>query len=172
MSTPSATARFTIRATTWADMAAVDGLLARTYPKLLKADYPPSVLVTALPIISRAKPELISSGTYYVVEESGVILGAGGWTRDRAHPGLGHIRHVVTDYCAVRRGVGRALMLHCFATARDAGINWMECWATRTAVPFYEAMGFQTIRPIDVTLQGGIVFPSVRMLRPLVDTKD
>ncbi|MEL7165691.1 MAG: GNAT family N-acetyltransferase [Pseudomonadota bacterium] len=169
MSTPSATDDFTIRPTTLADMAAVDALLARTYPKLLKADYPPSVLVTALPIISRARPELITSGTYYVVEDRDVILGAGGWTRDRANPGLGHIRHVVTDDRALRRGIGRALMQHCFDVARAAGITWMECWATRTAVPFYEAVGFQTVRPIDVTLQGGIVFPSIRMLRPLVD---
>ena len=40
------------------DMAAVDALLARSYPRLLKPDYPPSVLVTALPLISRAQPAL------------------------------------------------------------------------------------------------------------------
>ncbi|MEL7154607.1 MAG: GNAT family N-acetyltransferase, partial [Pseudomonadota bacterium] len=72
-----------VRPSTKADMAAVDVLLARTYPKLLKADYPPSVLVTALPIISRARPELLVCGTYYVADEDGEVIGAGGWTRDR-----------------------------------------------------------------------------------------
>ncbi|MEO0865606.1 MAG: hypothetical protein AAFY39_13690, partial [Pseudomonadota bacterium] len=63
-----------IRPSTKADMAAVDALLARTYPKLLKADYPPSVLVTALPVISRARPELLVCGTYYVADQDSVIL--------------------------------------------------------------------------------------------------
>lgn len=156
-----------IRPSTRADLAAVDALLARTYPKLLKADYPPSVLVTALPIISRARPELLVCGTYYVVEEDGAIVGAGGWTRDRKRAGVGHIRHVVTDDRALRRGVGRALMQHCFDVARGARVKRMECWATRTAEPFYAAVGFRSLGPMDVTLAGGIVFPSIRMMRDL-----
>ncbi|MEM8654349.1 MAG: GNAT family N-acetyltransferase [Pseudomonadota bacterium] len=156
-----------VRPTTKADMAAVDALLARTYPKLLKADYPPSVLVTALPLISRAQPALLVCGTYYAVEEDGAILGAGGWTRDRKDVRLGHIRHVVTDDRALRRGVGRRLMARCFDDARAAHVNRMECWATRTAVPFYTAVGFEEIGPIDVPLADGITFPSVRMMREL-----
>ncbi|MEL6618692.1 MAG: GNAT family N-acetyltransferase [Pseudomonadota bacterium] len=156
-----------IRPSTKADMAAVDALLARTYPKLLKADYPPSVLVTALPVISRARPELLVCGTYYVADQDSVILGAGGWTRDKKDRSLGHIRHVVTDDRALRRGVGRALMARSFEDARAAGISRMECWATLTAEPFYHAVGFETLGPMDVTLQGGIVFPSLRMMRDL-----
>ncbi|APX10945.1 GNAT family N-acetyltransferase [Tateyamaria omphalii] len=156
-----------VRPTTKADMAAVDALLARSYPKLLKADYPPSVLVTALPIISRAQPELLVCGTYYVVEEEGAVLGAGGWTPDRRVRGLGHVRHLVTDDRALRRGVGRRLMEHCFAVATAHGVLQMECWATRTAVPFYKAVGFRDVGLIDVPLAGGISFPSVRMMRDL-----
>ena len=78
-----------IRPTTAADLAAVDALLARSYPKLLKADYPPSVLVTALPVIARAQPKLITCGTYYVVEEDGQILGAGGLDAGQGRDGSG-----------------------------------------------------------------------------------
>ncbi|MEL6808589.1 MAG: GNAT family N-acetyltransferase [Pseudomonadota bacterium] len=156
-----------IRPSTKDDMAAVDALLARTYPKLLKADYPPSVLVTALPIISRARPELLVCGTYYVAEEDGEIRGAGGWTRDPKDKCLGHIRHVVSDDRKLRHGVGRALMEHSFAVARAAGVTRMECWATRTAVRFYEAVGFSKVGLIDVPLGDGIVFPSIRMMRDL-----
>jgi hypothetical protein len=46
---------FQIRATTKRDIAAVDALLARAYPRLLKGDYPPSTLVMAVPLISRAQ---------------------------------------------------------------------------------------------------------------------
>ena len=62
-----------LRVATPADLAAVDALLARSYPRLLAADYPPSVLVTALPLISRARPELLASGTYYVVEDGDIL---------------------------------------------------------------------------------------------------
>lgn len=156
-----------IRPTTQADLAAVDALLARSYPKLLKADYPPSVLVTALPIIARARPELLTCGTYYVVDDAGGILGAGGWTTDRSIPALGHIRHVVTDDRAVRRGVGRALMAHCFDAARATGMARLECWSTYTAVPFYEAVGFVAIGPMEVPLDPGITFPATRMMRDM-----
>ena len=108
-----------VRATTRDDLAAVDALLARSYPKLLKPDYPPSVLVTALPLISRAQPALLTSGTYYLIEtDGGRLLGAGGWSRDRQVRERGHIRHVVTDFTATRRGVGRLLLGHVLAEAR------------------------------------------------------
>ena len=156
-----------IRSSTLADLAAVDAVLARTYPKLLKADYPPSVLVSALPLIARAQPDLLVCGTYYVAMEGDVLLGAGGWTPDRKLPDLGHIRHVVTDDRALRRGVGRAVLRRCFDDARAAGILRLECWATRTAEAFYQALGFVTLGPIDVPLGPGILFPSIRMQRDL-----
>lgn len=68
-----------VRATTCDDLAAVDALLARPYPKLLKPDCSPSVLGTGLPLISRVQPALRKSSTYYLVEtDGGRLLGAGG----------------------------------------------------------------------------------------------
>lgn len=157
----------TIRPATRADTGAVDALLQRTYPRLLKADYPPSVLVAALPAMTRAQPALMTSGTYYLAEKGGQVLGAGGWTRSRARPGWGDIRHVVTDDRALRRGVGRAILEHSFAAARGAGLEALECWATLTAVPFYTALGFREVGPMVVQLQGAIDFPAVRMERGL-----
>jgi len=159
----------TIRPGTQADIAAVDALLARAYPRLLKVDYPPSVLVTALPLISRANPRLITCGTYFLAESAaGALLGAGGWTA--ARPGSGkteaalcHVRHVVTDDRAVRRGVGRAVMARVIGTARAAGMRRIECYSTRTAVPFYVAMGFGRGQSILVQLAPGIEFPAVCM---------
>lgn len=156
-----------IRTSTGADLGAVDALLARSYPKLLKADYPPSVLVTVLPLISRAQPGLLVCGTYYVAEEAGEILGAGGWTRDRKDPARGDIRHVVCDDRHLRRGIATALLQRCFETARDGGVVEMECWSTLTARGFYEAMGFEVQGPMDVELAGGIRFASLRMVRGL-----
>ena len=152
-----------IRPTTRDDLSAVDALLSRSYPRLLKDAYPPSVLVTALPLISRAQPHLVASGTYYAVVLDGRIVGAGGWSADRVHRDLGHVRHVATDDRVTRRGVGRALLNYILQSARSGGMRRMECWSTRNAVPFYASVGFSEVGLMDVELQPGITFPSVRM---------
>ena len=171
-----------IRTATPADLAAVDLLLARSYPRLLAADYPPSVMVMALPIISRARPDLLASGRYYLAfDGAGQLLGAGGWSGTAPGPsdkaafevakpqagGVGHVRHLATDPDALRQGVGRAVMATVFAAAGAAGVNRMECLATLTAVPFYKAAGFAVLAAVEVPLRPGIVSPAVQMIRTL-----
>ncbi|MEM6636359.1 MAG: GNAT family N-acetyltransferase [Pseudomonadota bacterium] len=157
----------TVRVATQLDMAAVDALLARSYPRLLRRDYPPSMMVMALPLISRAQPLLLSSRTYYVAEtESGAIIGAGGWTR-RKSGSFADVRHVVTDDRAVRRGIGRTILNRVFEQAKAAGVTLLDCKSTRTAVPFYQALGFVALGPIEVPLGPGIAFPAMHMQRRL-----
>ena len=164
---------WTIRPAERGDLAGIDDLLARSYPVLLKDAYPPSTLVTAIPLIARANPGLIASGTYFVVTAGREILGAGGWTS--AAPGTGrrgawttgHIRHVVTDHRRVRSGIGRALMTHICADAKGAGMTRLECLSTLMAVRFYAACGFVEVGPVAVNLRPGIDFPAVLMTREL-----
>ncbi|RYH11828.1 GNAT family N-acetyltransferase [Tropicimonas sp. IMCC6043] len=157
---------FRVRTATPADTAGVDALLARSYPAQLKADYPPSVMVTALPIISRARPELLACGTYYVAEApSGGIVGAGGWTPRPGERGAADIRHVVTDHRHLRQGIGRAIFQTIFSESAAAGIAAFDCLSTLTAVPFYSAMGFLELGPVTIRLRQGIDFPAVRMRR-------
>jgi N-acetylglutamate synthase-like GNAT family acetyltransferase len=164
----------TIRRATRGDIADVDRLLARSYPRLLAADYPASVMVLAVPIIARARPELLASGKYFLaLDATGRVVGAGGWSL--GHPGgkdagasdTGHVRHVATDPDMVRMGVGRKLMGEALADAARSDVRRMECLSTRTAVSFYEALGFRVVGATEVTLQPGIVFPAVRMLADL-----
>lgn len=154
------------------DLGAVDRLLARSYPRLLAADYPPSVMVTAVPLLLRARPDLLASGRYYVVEDAeGRILGAGGYSLSRAPAGtrrLAQIRHVATDPDMTRRGIGTAILRRSLAAAVREGVAGFYCLSTRTAVPFYAAMGFRAAGEVGIPLAPGIVFPAVRMLRPPV----
>lgn len=171
------TSTITIRRAGPGDLDAVDRLLARSYPRLLAADYPPSTMVLAVPIIARARPELLASGRYFLaVQTTGRVVGAGGWSVARpGGPGgldkeTGHVRHVATDPDVIRQGVGRKLMHEAMADAARAGVRRMECLSTRTAVPFYAALGFRVVGPAEVPLQPGIVFPAVRMIADLSPT--
>ncbi|WP_412563915.1 GNAT family N-acetyltransferase [Thalassobius sp. MITS945101] len=161
-----------LRPATPADHAGVEALLARSYPRLLKRDYPPSTMVTAVPLISRANPTLLASGTYYVIEHEGQILAAGGWTkaapsRSRGRAGVGHIRHVATDPDHLRQGLGQALMRHVIRDARRSGVTELQCLSTRTALRFYKALGFAEGRELNVPLAQGITFPAIEMWRKL-----
>jgi len=155
----------TLRPSELRDLVAVDALLARSYPRLLRPDYPPSVMVTAVPLIAKARPALLTSGTYHLAEMAGEVVGAGGWTR--AGPGRADVRHLVCDDRRVRQGIGRALMARILAEAGAAGVRELACQATRTAVPFYQAMGFEVLGAIEVPLRPGIVFPAVLMRRDI-----
>jgi GNAT superfamily N-acetyltransferase len=133
-------------------------------------------MVLAVPRLMRARPELLASGHYFLAEDGdGKLLAVGGWSRSRTLgsgivEAMGHVRHVATDPAVVRQGVGRALMGRVMRDAREAGMVWLDCLSTRTAVPFYRALGFRSLHPVDVPLAAGIVFPTMRMLADLRHT--
>ncbi|MFZ5962905.1 GNAT family N-acetyltransferase [Thalassococcus sp. BH17M4-6] len=161
-----------VRTASMADFDAVDALFARSYPALLAADYAPSVMVTAVPLISKAQPGLLRSGSFFLAENRYGIVGAGGWTQEApgggaGQRGVGHVRHVVTDHTRVRQGIGGALMRHVMMHAKASGMAQLHCQSTLTAVPFYTAMGFAVRGDITVALPGGIGFPAVFMVAQL-----
>ena len=161
-----------LRVATPRDRAAVSALLARSYPVLLAADYPPDTLAAALPHLTEVRAELLASGRYFVVDAGGVLLAAGGWSAERptdggTTQGEGHVRHVVTDPAALRRGLARRIVARAIAEASEAGLSRLVSLSTRTAVPFYAKLGFVDATPGDIALAGGTVFPAVRMIRPI-----
>ncbi|MDA7426774.1 GNAT family N-acetyltransferase [Thalassococcus lentus] len=161
-----------IRQAQMSDITSLDRLFQRSYAQLLAMDYPPSVLVTAIPIIGRAQPDLIRSGLFFVAERGDAIIGAGGWSMQApgGRPGvrgIGHIRHVATDPDHVRQGVAQLLMAAILMGAKACGMVQMQCQSTLSAVGFYEAMGFVACGDIDVPLPGGLAFPAVHMERML-----
>ena len=145
----------------------VSRVLTASYSALLVPDYPPETLAIIVPLISRAKTELISSGTYYAAFKNDRMIAVGGWTKTRPGTnllvdGLGHIRHVATDPLHLRKGAARLIVQHCLNAAKLAGMSAMECLSTRTAVPFYTQMGFRPVAEKEV-LVAGQPFSSVEM---------
>lgn len=165
------TETLTIRSACAEDFGTVDLLLRRSYPLLLKRDYAPSVMVTALPRIARANMRLLRSGSYYLaINGEGRVLAAGGWSwrspmGGPGAAGLGHIRHVVTDYRFARRGLGTVLMEHILETAGGEGVTRFDCLSTLTAEPFYSSLGFRRLGDVELSLAPGIRFPAVQMVR-------
>ena len=160
---------YSIRAAEIGDAERVTALLQLSYPVLLERDYPSELLRRALPRISVARPELLRSGSYYVAETpQGQIVAAGGWSWSSplsasTPAGMGHIRHVVTSPDFVRRGVARAILDRAMDHAAEEGVRRLECLSTRTAVPFYEALGFKTLAEIELSLGLDVRFPAVHM---------
>lgn len=166
-------ARFSIRIATPDDADAVGALLAASYPALLAGRYDPETLARALPLMTKANPKLLASGSYYIAAgDVGDVIGCGGWTMER--PGTGevvageaHIRHVGVHPAATKRGVGAALIVRCVEDARARGVTVLHCYSTLNAEGFYRASGFETVGPLDVPMGPGLVVPSILMRRAI-----
>jgi N-acetylglutamate synthase-like GNAT family acetyltransferase len=162
---------FRIRRAESADFAGVDALLQASYPVLMAASYEPSVLASTLPLMVRANPRLLASGTYYVAESNqGMIVGCGGWTAqppgsEVSTPGIAHLRHFGTHPDWLRRGIGRLIYERCEIDARNAGISQFECNASLNGEPFYAALGFERIALVDVPMGGDVLMPGAHMRR-------
>jgi GNAT superfamily N-acetyltransferase len=164
---------YLIRIARPSDSDAVGALLAASYSSLLTARYDSDTLGRALPVMSRANPALLRSGTYYVAERAPCnLVGCGGWTT--ARPGSGeifegeaHIRHFATHPEWVGRGVGTSLLARCFNDARILGIRKLHCFSTLNAERFYRASRFETIGPVDVPMGPSLTFPGILMSREL-----
>ena len=165
---------YSIRRSDSRDVPSVTELLQASYPALLKAAYEPGALDLALKLLTRANPNLLSSGTYYVAEATdGTLIGCGGWTHeppgvdDSPERGVGHIRHFAVHPGWIRRGIGSAIYQLCEADARTAGIRMFECYATLNAESFYSALGFERIAILDVQLTRRVSLAGCHMCRRL-----
>ncbi len=164
---------FKLRTAVAEDEDEITRLLQSSYGRLLPTAYEPDLLEKLLPLIARAHPHLLASGTYYLaVSVSGGTIGVGGWTRERpgtgnVEPGLAHIRHFAVHPDWAGRRVGRALVEHSFDRARAAGVERFECYSSLNAVDFYRRCGFLVVRPVDIPMPDGLVMPSMLMERTL-----
>lgn len=163
---------FTIRPARQADVEALTDVITRSYAELYPDWYPEDLLAVALPLMSQANPKLVASGTYYLAQRNGRILGCGGWTAEapgsgRVTPALGHVRHFATHPEFVRQGVGRALIARCVADCRRRAIARLSCKSSLPAEAFYKSVGFDRVRAIKVPLPDGTPFPAVLMRRDI-----
>ena len=140
----------------------------------MTATYSEAALAAALPFLTKPNPELLSSGTYYVVDEeaSGTILGAGGWTREcpgtkEITSGLAHLRHFATDPQVTRQGVGRRIFRECALNAEKTGARVFQAFSSLNAVAFYEGLGLVPVRRMDLQFSPAVSLPAIVMQGPI-----
>jgi N-acetylglutamate synthase-like GNAT family acetyltransferase len=159
-----------LRAATPADAQAVSDVLAASYSTLYRWWYRDEALATALPAMTRARPELLASGRYFVVVTQGRVAACGGWSLSAPTGGVqaerGHIRHFATHPDHLSKGCAGAIMGRCLNEARAAGLAGMECLSSLTAEAFYARQGFDPVTPTTVNV-GGTSFACILMRRAL-----
>lgn len=173
-----------LRHATPADCAEIQELIARSIRALGAEDYSEGQIEGALKGAFGLDTQLITDGTYFVVESDGQILGCGGWSyrktlfgsdaradRDGATldpaSDAAKIRAFFVDPAAARRGVGSAILERCEDEARRQGFRRAEMMATLPGKRLYEARGYVPEEKIQYPLGPGITIEFVPMWKNL-----
>ncbi len=126
--------------------------------------------------------QLITDGTYFVVEHSGQVVGCGGWSRRRAVCGSDRGRPVedatLDPACEAariraffvhpdwaRRGIGRSILAASEAALCAAGFRTAVLVATLAGEPLYASFGYIVAERYTIPLAGGLTLPAVRMVK-------
>jgi GNAT superfamily N-acetyltransferase len=174
---------FTHRLATPDDMPDLQRLMTDSIRALLPAFLSPEKVEASFAVMG-VDSQLIEDGTYFVVEEDGVLAGCGGWSRRATLFGHNHtagrdarlldpasdaarIRAMYTAPNFARRGVGRRILELCEAAARAEGFTRAELGATKGGEPLYRACGYREIERLEVPTPGGVTVPITRMGKPL-----
>jgi GNAT superfamily N-acetyltransferase len=146
---------FTHRLALPADMPALQRLMTSAIRDLLPQFLSPEKVEASFAVMG-VDSQLIEDGTYFILEEDGVMAGCGGWSRRATLFGHNHtagrdsrlldpaaeparVRAMYTAPAFVRRGVGRRILELCEAAARAEGFARAELGATAGGEPLYRA---------------------------------
>jgi len=127
--------------------------------------------------------QLIEDGTYFCVEEDGVLVGCGGWSRRATLYGGNHsagrdarlldpatergrIRAMYTHPDHTRKGIGRLILETAEEAACAEGFRALEMAATMSGKPLYLACGY-AIESEWFDENGAVPVPLATMWKPL-----
>lgn len=161
------------------DKEKLEELLWKCYGTILPKDYTADLLDKALPMICGVRDDLLSCGTWYVVEQvidenSAVsskesrLVGCGGWTpKSPLGTNVPHLRHFATDPTCLRQGIASMLWDRIYQDVCDHfqqdDAPMMEVYSTLTAEPFYASLGFEFVENMAIPLGDECRFPCTLM---------
>jgi len=109
---------------------------------------------------------LLASGTFFVAELDGALIGVAGWTADSREPDCAWPRYVFVSPTHARLGLGRNLMHTIERSVNEAGRSRLKLWSSLNAVGFYEALGYRQIKPAHWPISGDIEMEYRLMEKP------
>lgn len=175
---------WSIRQAGAADTPALTSLIRRSAAALSRDYYAPHEIAAAIDHVFGVDSEIVTDGTYYLVEdEAGTPIGCGGWSQRATLFGgdqsagrssrlldpaqeAARIRAFFVAPEEARRGLAAALLARCETEARTAGFTRLALMATLPGVPFYRRQGFAAEEPVTIT-PGGVPLTFVPMHKSL-----
>ena len=175
----------TLRKATTADIPALNALIARSARGLSMADYRPPQIEGALRGAFGVDSQLLADETYFVVEDSGEIVGCGGWSfrltlfggdaragRDSSildpKTQAAKVRAFFVDPRHARRGIGTLLLAHCESQALAYGYSEVELMATLPGAKLYAARGYAAGASVLFEVGAGESIEFIPMRKPLI----
>jgi GNAT superfamily N-acetyltransferase len=174
----------TIRISTLADKPAMEQLIEGSVRELSKQEYSQEQIEAALKTVFGIDSELINDGTYFAVEDEGVIVACGGWSKRKTLFGgdqfaaresqlldpnkdAAKIRAFFVHPAFARRGIGSLLLEHCEQAAKAHGFLKAELMGTLPGVKLYQQHGFIAGDMIQHDAGNGVMIPFVPMWKAL-----
>lgn len=175
---------WTLRLAILDDVPALEELIPLSVRVLQAPYYSAAQMAAAMGPVFGVDRQLISDGTYFVVESDGVIIGCGGWSQRKSLFGADTARAAedamldpATDPARIRaffihpdwarRGIGKAILAACESAIIAAGFPQAELVATLAGEPLYLVCGYNEAERYEIPLSGGLTLPAVRMTKRL-----
>lgn len=110
---------------------------------------------------------------FFLAERGGSIVGFG-WLRLEPDPDFaaavdGKIGAIYVHPAVARQGVGTTLYQALETRAREAGLGSLGLWASLNAVPFYETVGYTTVREVTYEFDDEVEGAALEMRKTLPD---
>lgn len=177
--------RLTTRWATEDDLDNLRGIMELAIERLQQGFLTPDQIIASRAVMG-LDTQLVRDGTYLVVEDGGIAVGCGGWSRRATLYGGDHstslrnarlldpateparIRAMYTHPDHARRGIGRLILETCEKAAAAEGFTALELMSTMSGQPLYAACGYAAVEP-KVDVVNGVPVPLVVMRKDLAD---
>jgi len=175
---------YVIRKASLDDREAIELLIAESARGLSLEDYTGRQIESALRTVFGVDTDIIVDGTYFVAEDSGKLIGCGGWSKRRTLFGgdrfavrdsgeldpaseSAKVRAFFVHPAYARRGIGRAILSLCEGEARASGFRSIELMATLPGLKLYRACGYEGGERVEYETGDGATIEFVPMRKEL-----